>query len=434
MPEKSKCQAPFWLQIEISMKALQFGISIPRVLMGKALGRFSNSVVFGGLSGLSLKDMPAPELPGPDWAQLEVLMCGICGSDIAGLTYKTGPLLEPFLSLPAVLGHEVLARVVKIGPGVIRVKVGDRVAVDPLISCLVRGRSPSEQCASCAEGLAATCELAGEAGGASVSGEPLARGLLVGCNADLPGGFSERMVAHDSQLFPIPDAMEDKIAVLTEPLSIGVHAVLRSRLNRDAAVLVIGSGPIALGTIWALRALGHRGTIVAQTKRPHEALIAQEFGASVTVSPGINARQALLDTGATAYQPIVGAEVFAGGGFPVVFDCVGIKESLDQSLRFVAPRGRIILLGCAARISQLDLTFLWAREIEISGFAGYGMEDWEGAHVHTFDVTHQLLSETNVPIEKLVTHTFPLDSYHEAFEAATNHRLSRALKVVLTPN
>ena len=89
------------------MKALQFGISIPRAVMGKALGRFSNSIVFGSLSGLSRKDMPVPELPGPDWAQLEVLMCDVCGADIAGLTYKTGPFLEPFLSLPAVLGMKL---------------------------------------------------------------------------------------------------------------------------------------------------------------------------------------------------------------------------------------------------------------------------------------------------------------------------------------
>ena len=122
--------------------------------------------------------------------------------------------------------------------------------------------------------------------------------------------------------------------------------------------------------------------------------------ASETVSPGNNSRQALLDTGATAYQPIVGAEVFAGGGIPVVFDCVGTKESLAQSLRFVAPRGRIILHGCAALISRLDLTLLWALEIQITGFAGYGMKDWEGARVHTFDFTHQLSSETNVPIKK----------------------------------
>jgi L-iditol 2-dehydrogenase len=122
------------------MQALRFRVSIPRILLGRALGRFTDSVVFGGLSGLSLADVPEPMLPGPDWAKLEVLLCGICGSDLAGLTFSTSPVLEPFLSLPAVLGHEVLARVIEIGPATTRVKLGDRVVVDPSISCAVRGR------------------------------------------------------------------------------------------------------------------------------------------------------------------------------------------------------------------------------------------------------------------------------------------------------
>jgi L-iditol 2-dehydrogenase len=236
------------------MKALRFDLSMPRLVIGKALGRFTDAVVFGALSGLSLEEVPDPALPGPGWARLEVLMCGVCGSDIAGLTFKSSPSLEPFLSFPAVLGHEVLARLVEVGPSVTRMKVGDGVTVDPSISCVVRGRTAGEQCASCAPGLPATCARAGETGGPSPTGAPLARGLLLGANSDLPGGFGERMVAHHSQLFPIRAAIEDMLAVLTEPLSIGVHAVLQSHPDPAAATLVIGSGSIAFGTVWRPRA------------------------------------------------------------------------------------------------------------------------------------------------------------------------------------
>ena len=416
------------------MKALRFGISIPRLLMGRTLGRLTDSVVFGALSGLSLEEVPDPALPGPDWARLDVLMCGVCGSDIAGLTFKSSSALEPFLSFPAVLGHEVLARVVEVGTGVVRVKVGDRVSVDPSISCVVRGRPPGECCSSCVAGLPATCARAGEAGGPSPNGAPLARGFLLGANADLPGGFGERMVAHQSQLFPVRESITDELAVLTEPLSISVHAVLQSHPDTTATALIIGSGPIALGTVWALRALGHRGLIIAQTKRPSEAELARELGASDTTAPGAAARKILLGTGATAYQPIVGPEVFAGGGFPLVFDCVGRKESLDQALRFVAPRGKIILLGCAGEIGNLDLTFLWAREVQITGFVGCGTESWRGKRLHTFEVTHKLLSETRAPIAKLVSHSFPLARYRDALGAAAHRGASGALKVLLTPN
>jgi L-iditol 2-dehydrogenase len=414
------------------MRALRFRTSIPRILLGRALGGFTDAVVFGTLSGLSLEDMPDPALPGPDWARLEVLMCGICGSDIAGLTFSTSPVLEPFISLPAVLGHEVLARVVEVGAAT-SVKVGDRVVVDPSISCGVRGRAAGEQCPSCAAGMPTTCTRSGDAGGPTGNGAALARGLLIGANSDLPGGFGEQMVAHQSQLYVVPDAVEDKLAVLTEPLAIGVHAVLQSRPDPETDILVIGSGPIAFATVWALRALGHQGRIIAQTKRPNEAALARELGASDTVAPGAKAREALLATGAAAYKPIIGPDVYAGGGFPVVFDCVGSKDSLDQALRFVAPRGKIILLGCASEIGGLDLTFLWAREIQIAGYVGYGRETWRGEQLHTFEVTHRLMGETQAPLAKLVSHSFPLSRYREAFSAAAHRRKSGALKVVLTP-
>jgi L-iditol 2-dehydrogenase len=415
------------------MKALRFAVTIPGYLRARALGKLTDSVTFGALSGLSLTELPDPPLPGPDWVRLEVLMTGICGSDIAALTFKSSPVLEPFVSFPAVPGHEVLARVVEVGRSVTRVAVGDRTSVDPAISCTVRGRPPADRCASCADGLPATCLRAGEAGGPSPSGTPLARGFGIGANADLPGGFGQRMVAHESQLFPIRAEIEDAAAVLTEPLSIGVHAVLRVRPDPTLSTLVIGSGPIALGTIWALRALGHTGPIVAQTKRPSEAKLAMELGATSTASPGAQAREALFATGARPYQPPVGPEVFGGGGFGLVFDCVGSRESLDQSLRFVAPRGTIVLLGCAGQIGHLDLTFLWAREVRVAGFLCYGTESFRDEKVHTFEVTHRLLSETRAPIASLVTHRYALAGYKTALRAAAHRSESGAMKVVFTP-
>jgi L-iditol 2-dehydrogenase len=241
------------------------------------------------------------------------------------------------------------------------------------------------------------------------------------------------MVAHESQLYVVPDSIDDHSAVLTEPLSVGVHAVLQSRPDPAAAALVIGSGPIALATVWALRALGHTGSITAQTKRPNEAELARELGASATVPPGDGARAALLATGATAYRPIIGPDVFAGGGYRQVFDCVGSKDSLEQAFRSVAPRGKISLLGCASEVDGLDLTFLWAREIQLIGFVGCGMEFWRGERLHTFTITHRLLSETTAPVAKLVTHTYPLPRYREALAAASHRSSSGALKVLLRP-
>ena len=416
------------------MRAVSFDVSIPRFLAARTLGRVSDAVLFGRASGVRMREVALPPLPGPEWVRLEVLKAGICGTDIGNLTYSASPAMEPFGSFPAVLGHEILARVVETGPGVRDLEPGRRVVVDPMISCRVRGREPGAWCPSCREGLPSTCEEAGEEGPLEVGGEPLAAGLTIGYHRSLPGGWGEGMLAHRSQLFPVPDVLDDRTAVLVEPLAVGMHAVLRTALPDGGPVLVVGSGPIALGTVWALRAAGFEGEVVAQTKRSHEATLARRFGATDIVRPGDEARQAMVDTGAKAYMPLVGPEVYAGGGFPLIFDCVGSRSSLEQSLRFASPRGTVVMLGCAAEIAKLDLTFVWARELRIHGFVGYGDEAFRGRRLHTFEVVQELLVETGAPVAEMVTHAYPLRQYREALRTAADRKRTESVKVVLEPD
>jgi len=415
------------------MKAITFDLNIPRYLLGKSLGGLTSSVTYGALSGLKLRDLPEPVLPGPRWVRLEVQAAGICGTDLSTLTFAGSPLMEPFASFPAVFGHEVLAKVLEVGPEVRRVEVGQRVAVEPLLSCEIRGMDLDASCPSCRRGRPATCTQAGEPGPLAINGQPLARGVSIGYHRDLPGGWGELMVAHEGQLYPVPDELEDGTAVLMEPLSIGVHAALNSPPTPHEPVLVIGSGPIAMGALWALRATGFEGTLVAQAKRFKEGRLALALGATEVVKPGVGAREALVDTGAKAYMPLIGPEVYAGGGFPLIYDCVGSRESLGQALRYAAPRGRIVMLGCSAQMRKVDFTFLWARELEVVGYFGYGRERWRGGEPHTFEITRELLLETVAPVGRMVTHIFPLGQYRDAIRAASNRRVSGAMKVVLTP-
>ncbi len=426
------------------MRALRLDVTPAGFVRARTLGRLTEAALYGPLSNLRLTEVPEPGVPSPGrlapgWVGLDVMACGICGTDLGTLSYRASPVLEPFGSFPAVLGHEILARVREVGPGVTGLEPGMRVAVDPFLSCQVRGHPEDRHCPSCRDGRHATCEEAGEDGEAAEGGGALSRGLTMGYHRDLPGGFGERMVAHESQLFPVPDALDDQTAVLTEPLSIGMHAVLNAGpgggriADPEADVLVVGSGPIAMGVIWALRATGFRGSITAQTKRAHEADMAMRLGATQAVKPGLEAREALIATGSRAYQPILGNEVFSGGGFPLVFDCVGNAGSLTQALRWTAPRGTLVMLGCAAEIPKLDLTFLWARELQVRGFVGHAWESWEGERRHSFQITHDLLVATGAPVRDLVTHTFPLARYREALSVAGNHRRSGAMKVVLEP-
>lgn len=415
------------------MKGVTFNVSVLHFLLAKTAGRISDSALYGLLSGVKMSDLPEPQLPGPDWVEIEVVAGGICGSDISNLTYSASPAMEPFGSFPAVLGHEILGRVKSVGANVSKVSQGQRVTVDPMISCTTRGYPPEDPCPSCCEGLHCTCERAGEDGVTLIGDEPLSRGLTIGYHRDLPGGWGQAVLAHESQVFPVDDRVPDEAAVLLEPLSIALHAVLRTPPKGEEPAFVIGSGTIALATIWALRATGFQGPILAQAKREHEQELARTLGATEVVAPGFEAKDALIDTGASAYMPVVGPEVFSGGGFPVIYDCVGSQSSLAQSLGFASPRGRIVVIGCVAEFKKLDLTFVWARELRIRGAVGYGLETWRGERRHTFEVAHDLLLETGAPVQNMVTHAYPLDQYRDALRAAANHRKSGAVKVVLQP-
>lgn len=420
------------------MQAVEFKVTVPGFILARSLGRFSDAFVYGGPSGVRLVDRPVPAMPGDDWVRIDVRLCGICGSDLGNISYKSSPAMEPFGSFPAVLGHEILGRVAEVGPGVSDLEVGQRVVVDPMLHCEARGWEEDSWCPSCAVGRHSTCEQSGDEGPLRVPPDGLAPGLTIGYHRDLPGGWGEQLIAHRRQVFPVPDDVLDRVAVLAEPFSIGVHAVLQSGgLQARGPILVIGSGTIAFAAIWALRTLGYSGHLVAQAKRPHEVALARALGADEVVTPGDEARQALIDTGASAYMPVVGDEVYAGGGFSLVFDCVGSRSSMMQSLRYASANGRIVLLGCAGQLRKLDLTFLWAKELRVQGYVGYGAEEWGERRLHTFEVTLERMAADlgagNTALDGLVTHVFPLAQYRDALRAAYDHRRSQAVKVVLQP-
>lgn len=413
-------------------RALEFRVSVPRYLLTRAATSLSANTAAGTLGGLRPVDRPPLTLPDENWVRLEPIATGICGTDLATIAFRGPTALEPFASFPAVLGHEILARVSALGERVTGLAVGERVVVDPLISCQTRGYTAEELCASCAEGIPAACRRAGDSGPLQIGGEALARGNFIGFHAQLPGGWSTETMAPATQVYRVPAAVPDRAAVLTEPLAVATHAVVGMWPALGASVLVIGSGPIALATVWALSALGYPGRIYAQVKRGHERELAERLGAHRALSPGTPVREALLSLGGRAYKPLIGAEVYSGG-FDAVFDCVGSSQSLDQALRMTRAGGSVAMLGCCTQLRNVDLTFLWARQLDVRGFVAYGPERWQGRTLHTFELVLELLVRSALPIAEMVTHEFALNDYQKALRALYTRTESGALKVLLRP-
>lgn len=405
------------------MKGLVFAPTIPRYLLAKAVGRFYPQVHYGAGSCLSLRELPSPSLPGPEWVRLRPLLAGLCGSDIGTLFFKMSLQLEPFNSFPAVLGHEVVAEVVECGPQVRGLEQGQHVAVNPLLPCRLRAISPP--CLPCSQGLEQGCLNTAEG--------CLAPGGLLGYHRDLPGGMGTEMVAHASQLHPLPQGVTDRQGVLVEPLAVAVHAVLRAPPAEGDRVLVIGGGPVAFACLWALRALGYRCHITLLSTESFQLELARRMGADECLrvaAPAAEAEEVARRTGARVYQPSLGPPVLQGG-FELTFDCVGSRASVQASLRYTRALGRVVLVGAAGTLERIDWTAVWHSELTLLGSYVYGPESFRGQRRHTFDVVLELLARGEGPDTRpLITHTFPLARYPEAIEANLARSRYQSLKTL----
>ncbi len=195
---------------------------------------------------MRLRELPDPKLVADDWVTVKPVVTGVCGSDIKQifLDADIDNPLRALISFPHVLGHEVAALVTDVGPSVRRVKVGERVAVSPWLPCEVRGLPPCERCKS---GDLSLCD--------NFTRGSLAPGIHAGNCRDVPGGYSDRMIAHESMCFPIPDGVTDEQAALSDPFAVALHAVRKAPPKPGETALVYGCGPLGLLTVHAISRL-----------------------------------------------------------------------------------------------------------------------------------------------------------------------------------
>lgn len=405
------------------MRGVVFDLSLPRYALAKGLGRWAPSLYHGPASCLRLDEVAEPKRPGPGWVKLASMYSGLCGSDLALIYFKSTPVLQPFSSMPCVLGHEILARVTEASGSF---REGDRVVVDPLLPCSLRGMSTA--CAACARGEYNLCE--------SFARGHLAPGMLVGFHRDLPGGWGDRLVAHESQLFRVPESVPDKRAALTEPLAVGVHAVLKAPPRPEHRVLVVGGGMIAFSVLSALRLLElHAQTIAQLTLYDYQAELGRALGATATILLQKDVQTTTHEicqlTGATSYQPLLGDRSVVGG-FDRVYDCVGTRESLTSCLRYARAGAKVVLVGAAAEVDRLDWTYVWSKELTLVGTFCYSREASDTARRRTFEIVLDRLGDATLagPIDRLVTHEFPLEQYREAVIANVERDRHRSVKTL----
>lgn len=413
------------------MKALVFDLSIPKYVVARAFGPKRKRLHYGPGTCFALRDVPPPTPPDSDWGAIAPKLVGVCGTDLATIFFKLSPALSAVSTSPAIAGHEVFARLIT--PPSARndamghvLREGDRIVIEPFVSCAARGLNADQACTSCKAGSWSTCERAGTGP---------RKGVMLGAGVELPGGFAERSIAHSSQMFAIDGRIkDDRVAALVEPLAIAVQAV-GTRAPERGRVLVLGGGPIGLAVVWALSHLRPEVEVTLLTLEAFQLEHARRLGAHKTLTPPRDAdvlEVLARETGSALLQPVLGRP-FLASGYEAVFDCVGMPETLDDALRCTRPRGTVIMAGCQGLVPKIDLTFVWSRELTLVGTVGYGFVPMLDARRRTFDLTIELIGEDEERLKPLVTHVFPIDRYGEAIDACLDRKTSKSVKVLIAP-
>jgi len=398
------------------MKALVYHHSPVRFLACQALGRIWRRRFFPRVAPLALRDVPF-SIPGEDWAILRPRLCGICGSDLNLLRGAESVLLEPYGSFPAILGHEVVAEVAKApsGSGLLQ---GDRVVVDPLLPCRVRGLPP---CPACKAEKPNQC--------ANFLVGPLAPGPVMGYNASVGGGMAEFLAAHPTQLIKIPRTMPDEVAVLADSLASALQPALDHYPDNGHTVLIVGAGIIGQHLLRCLRALGSTACIVHVARHDFQARLAELGGADMVLrSPG---RQELGEAVGARFLPTTLGGGNLEGGADLVFDCVGGTRTLQDSLLALRAGGKYVMVGTAGRVGPVDLSSLWFRQLTMTGANCYGYGHHRRRTVRTYEQAVRLLAGKRYNVEGLLTHTFPLAQWTTAFQTVFHKKRHKSVKVAL---
>lgn len=408
------------------MKAVQFDLNLPKYTLTKAAGKLNSSFyTTGPFTCLQFREVEKPPLPGEEWVEIEVACAGICGSDLNLISLKDSPSASPFTSFPFTVGHEMMGTVSKTGRKAAAAVEGDRVIIDPVLGCKVRGISPL--CQACRRGHYNLCR--------HMNSGSISPGLLTGTCKDTGGSWSRYVVAHESQIIHLPPQIDDLNGLLIEPFSCALHTVLNHLPKPEDTVFVIGAGVIGICTVAAIRALQIPCRIAVLAKYPFQAEAAFAFGADHVFfhsSQKDYISEAARSFKAEVLNPVFGAPV-VNGGADIVFECAGNKGSLQDALRFAGKGGTIALLGLASTIESLDMTMVWLNELTIKGSFAYGTDNWNGTEKRTLEMAVDLIADQQMDLSPLITHSFPLARYREAIAAASNKKKHQSMKVILKP-
>lgn len=332
---------------------------------------------------IEIQELDIPT-PGPDEALVRVRAVGLCGSDVH--YYEHGKIGPYVVTKPIILGHEAAGEIVAVGSEVRHLKAGQRVTIEPGVTC---GR-----CEYCKSGRYNLC--------------PNVRFLAT---PPYDGAFCEYIAIRADFLYPIPDSMSYEKAALIEPLSVGLHAVSRGGLKTGETVVIMGMGPIGMMTLLAAKAAG-AGRVIGVDLERFRLERALQMGADGVV----NLRE---EDGMEAILRLTG-----GRKADLAIETAGNGKAAQASLQAVRRGGRVVLVGLPQEeATPLNIPYIVDNEIDIRGVFRYH---------NTYPTGVAVMSAENLNLDPVITDRMTLDETPKAFEKAIEEKHS-TLKIVIEP-
>ncbi|MBZ9998086.1 zinc-dependent alcohol dehydrogenase family protein [Mesorhizobium sp. BH1-1-4] len=331
------------------------------------------------VGSISLREVDKP-VPGNDDLLVRIEACGVCGTD-RHLFHGEFPSRPPVTP-----GHEFAGIVEAVGSGVSGFSVGDRVTGDPNIAC---GR-----CGHCHAGRVNLCSNL----------------TAIGIHRD--GGFADYVVMPQKQAFVLPADLKPMHGAFCEPLACCLHGIDLAEIKPGNSVVVLGGGVIGLLTVQLARLAGAT-TIILSTRQASRRALAKELGATATVDPGAG----------DVIDAVAGTAGLVPGGVDVVFECAGVRDTVEQSMRIARAGGTVVIVGVVPQgmkvtFEPFDLLF---RELKVLG---------SFLNPYTHGRAAELIASGAIEIDRLISRQVTLE---EAPAVIANPPAPGEVKVLVVP-
>lgn len=334
------------------------------------------AAIMEGPKQFVIKDLPQPS-PGPSEVIVRSRACAVCGSDLT--VYKLG--------IPdRILGHEFAGDIVDVGDKVADWKIGDRVVIEPQLSC--------GECHWCKTKQFNLCDSMEYTGLAT------------------DGGFAEFARVPAYQLHLLPDNVSYEQGALMEPLAVAIRGVRLSGIKPGDSVAVFGCGSIGLFTMLWARKMGAK-RIIALDVVPTRAQQAQQLADNILNPAEISASEEIV-------------KLTNNIGADVIFECSGNLQAQQDAIESVRKGGQIILLGIGYEPTPVMFMQLTMREIGLKGSLGYSSLSDNSEFLTAINA----VASHDIDIMKIPTNTFSLDSIGEAFEKSLNGDVAKAIVLI----